>query len=126
VRVFVTKEFGRFARAQKIGDEMLSEAVQRAGDGLVDADLGGTVIKQRVARPGQGRRSGFRTLIAYRPGQRAVFVHGFAKNERDDIDKDDLKRLRRFAAEILSWGEQRIRILLENGKWREVFHNAEE
>jgi len=126
VRVFVTKEFGRFARAQKIGDEMLSEAVQRAGDGLVDADLGGAVIKQRVARPGQGRRSGFRTLIAYRPGQRAVFVHGFAKNERDDIDKDDLKRLRRFAAEILSWGEQRIRILLENGKWREVFHNAEE
>ncbi len=126
MRVFVTKEFGRFARAQKIGDEMLSEAVQRAEDGLVDADLGGAVIKQRVARPGQGRRSGFRTLIAYRPGQRAVFVHGFAKNERDDIDKDDLKRLRRFAAEILSWGEQRIRILLENGKWREVFHNAEE
>ncbi len=59
MRIFVTKDFGRFARSQNIADGKLCEAVQRAEDGLIDADLGDGVIKQRVARAGQGRRSGF-------------------------------------------------------------------
>jgi hypothetical protein len=64
VRVFKTKAFARFARAQRMSDGSLGEAIRRAERGLIDADLGGGVIKQRVARPGQGRSGGYRVLAA--------------------------------------------------------------
>jgi hypothetical protein len=81
MRAFKTKWFARLARKQKIMGSTLVEAVQRAEGGLIDADLGGGLIKQRVARQGQSRSGGFRTLIAFRSGHVAVFVYGFGKNE---------------------------------------------
>ncbi len=60
--------------------------------------MGGGVIKQRVARPGQGQSGGYRVLIAYRAGQRAVFLYGFAKRERENIEPDELATLRAVAA----------------------------
>ena len=85
MRVFKTKWFRRFARREGIADAMLCDTVARAGRGQIDADLGRGVIKQRVARPGQGRAGGYRTLIVYRARDRAIFVFGFAKNEREDL-----------------------------------------
>jgi hypothetical protein len=64
----------RYARRERITDRSLREAIERAGRGTIDADLGGSIIKQRVARSGQGRSAGYRTLIAYRSGTRAVFL----------------------------------------------------
>jgi len=67
---------------------------ERAERGLIDAELGGHLIKQRVARLGGGRSGGYRTVIAYRAAQRSVFLYGFAKSERDNIgnrELDDLK-----------------------------------
>jgi hypothetical protein len=64
VRIFKTKEFARFARRAGISDEVLCDAIDRAERGLIDADLGGGLIKQRVARPRQGRSGGYRTVIA--------------------------------------------------------------
>lgn len=90
MRVFKTKEFKRFARKQKIGDDDLCEAVARAERGLVDADLGHGLIKQRIARPGQGRSGGFRTIIAYRHARRSFFIYEFAKSEMENISDDDL------------------------------------
>lgn len=98
MRVFLTKRFVRFARSERISDERLCEAIARAEKGLIDADLGGGLIKQRVARPGQGRSGGYRTVLAFRRLGRAVFLYGFAKNERDNIDDDDLARLKKLAA----------------------------
>jgi hypothetical protein len=77
----------------------LREAIERAERGLVDADLGGGLIKQRVARSGEGRSGGYRMLVAYRLGDRAVFLYGFAKNEKDNIDPDQLLSLREIAAD---------------------------
>lgn len=71
--------------------------MRRAERGLIDADLGGGVIKQRVARPGQGRSGGHRALIAYRPKARAVFVFGFVKSARDNVDEDEPATLRDIA-----------------------------
>ena len=76
----------------------LREAIERAGRGSIDADLGGGIIKQRVARSGQGRSGGYRMLIAYRAGTRAVFLYAFAKNERENIDPDELLTLREIGA----------------------------
>ncbi|GIK97818.1 MAG: hypothetical protein BroJett029_20270 [Alphaproteobacteria bacterium] len=64
MRVFVTRQFGRFARSERMADDRLCVAIARAESGLIDADLGGGLIKQRVARPGQGRSGGYRTVVA--------------------------------------------------------------
>ena len=80
MRIFKTKWLLRYARRERIADRSLSEAIERAGRGLIDADLGGGIIKQRVARSGQGRSGGYRMLVAYREGTRAVFLYAFAKN----------------------------------------------
>jgi hypothetical protein len=82
-------------------DASLIEAVDRAARGLVDADLGGGVIKQRVPRKGQGRSGGYRTLIAYRSSDFAVFLFGFAKKERGNIDADELETLQGIASQWL-------------------------
>jgi len=82
---------------------MLLEAVIRADRGLIDADLGGGVIKQRVARPGQGRSGGFRTLILFRQGDRAIFAFGIAKSAQANVAPADLALLKQAAAEALGW-----------------------
>ena len=82
---------------------MLCEAVARAERGLIDADLGGGVIKQRVARPGQGRSGGHRNMIVYRSGDRAVFVFGFAKNDLDDLEPGELADLKTTAKLLLGY-----------------------
>ena len=92
LRTFKTKPFARFAGREGIVDAKLCEAVERAAKGLVDADLGGGVIKQRIARPGQGRSGGVRALVLFRRGERAFFVHGFAKSAREDLRRDELRR----------------------------------
>jgi hypothetical protein len=85
VRIFVTRWFARFARREGIADAELRDAVRGAERGLVDADLGGGVLKQRIARPGAGKRGGFRSIVIFRAGERAIFVYGFAKRSRATI-----------------------------------------
>lgn len=120
MRVVTTRSFARFSRRQRIGEDGLCEAIERAERGLIDAILGGGVIKQRIARKGRGRSGGYRALVVYRAGERAVFLYGFAKNERDNIDDDELARLRRAAEEILTWSDRQIAALLATGEWLEI------
>jgi len=124
VRVFKTKLFAKFARRERIADASLFEAVERAGRGLIDADLGRGVIKQRVARQGQGRRGGYRTLIAYRFGDFAVFLFGFAKSDRDNIGTDELDDLQAIASQWLS-DERKIGKDVAAGILIEVKHDDE-
>jgi len=76
-----------------------------------------------VARPGQGRRGGYRTLIAYRAGDIAVFLFGFAKSERGNIDDDDLADLRGVSASWLAADANRIDLALAKGLLIEVEHD---
>ena len=101
MRVFKAKLFSKFATRERITDASLVEAIDRAVRGLIDADLGGGIIKQRVARPGQGRSGGYRTLIAYRSGEFAVFLFGFAKSDRANIDAEELETLHAIASQWL-------------------------
>ena len=126
MRVFKTKSFVRFARRERITDRSLCEAVRRAERRLVDADLGGGVIKQRVARPGQGRSGGFRMLIAYRAKARSVFLFGFAKNERDSVDDDELATLREIGKGFLTADDTALARALAEGIIQEVEYGEEE
>lgn len=82
LRIYKNAWFERFARKQRIADSALRDAVRRAEQGQIDADLGGGVIKQRIARAGQGKSGGYRTIILYRQEQRAFFVCVSACKER--------------------------------------------
>ena len=102
VQTFKTKAFARFADREGLEDAALCEAVRRAEEGLIDADLGGGVIKQRIARKGGGRSGGFRTIVLFRRGALAFFVYGFAKNDRENLRRDELVTYRLLADEFLS------------------------
>ncbi len=95
MRVFKRKPFVRFQRRERIDDAALAHAIHKITEGLIDADLGGGLVKQRVARKGKEKSSGFRVIIAFRQGLRAVFLYGFAKNDRGNIDNDELEELRK-------------------------------
>jgi hypothetical protein len=97
-----------------------------AARGLIDADLGGGVIKQRVARPGRGRSGGYRVLLAYRAGTRSVFVFGFAKSERANIDDAELATLRDIAAAWLAADARALAQAIEHGLLQEVRYGEEE
>ena len=120
MRVFKTKLFAKFARRERIGDASLLQAIERARQGLVDADLGGGILKQRVARQGQGRSGGYRTLIAYRFGDFAVFLFGFAKSELDNIDSSQLASLQEAAGYWLAADATGFERALEDGILIEV------
>ncbi|MGE5150420.1 MAG: type II toxin-antitoxin system RelE/ParE family toxin [Rhodospirillaceae bacterium] len=124
MRVFKTKSFGRFAAKEGIRDSILRDAIRRAEVGLIDADLGGGVIKQRLARQGQGKSGGFRSIILFRRGATAFFVYGFAKNDRDNIDRQELRAFRLLAAEMLEMNEPALAVALKNGTIMEIEGNG--
>lgn len=119
MRIFKTRTLARFTRQHGISDASLVEAVVRAMRGLIDADLGGQIIKQRVARPGQGKRGGFRLLLGFRP-DRAVFLFGFAKNERANIGADELTTLREIVSVWFAADHAAIGRALATGELIEV------
>ena len=124
LRIFKTKAFARFARKAALGDAALCAAVSDAERGLVDADLGGGVIKQRIARQGQGKSGGFRVVILYRRGSKAFFVYGFAKSERENISQDELVALKELESEMLAYGEHEIAGAIASGPLIEVNCNG--
>lgn len=119
MRSFKTKAFARFARKERITDRALRAAVDEA-QVSPDAVLGGELIKQRVARPGEGKSGGYRTILALRSGTRAVFLHGFAKSALSNIDARELKALKLIAAPFLNATDAQIETLIENGDLTEV------
>jgi hypothetical protein len=120
VRIFKSGWFQRFARKEGIPDAVLREAVARAERRQIDADLGGEVIKQRIARPGQGRSKGYRTIILFRRGAKAFFVYGFAKNQRTNIDDDEQEQFKEAAKLVLALTETQLVVRLERGDFVEV------
>ena len=94
--------------------------MQRAESGLVDADLGGGVIKQRIARRGQGKSRGYRIILLFRRGERVFFVHGFAKNDRGNLEQDEIKAYRKLAEEMLELNDAELEVALSKGSIVEV------
>jgi len=119
-RIYKLRGFARFQRKELISDASLRKAVGSVEAGLVDADLGGGLVKQRLARAGQGKSGGYRTVIAIKRGDRAVFLYGFAKNERSNIDADELEEFRRLARGFLGLTAQQIATLIAENELMEV------
>ena len=120
MRVFRNAWFGRFARKEKILAAALWEAVERAERGLIDADLGGGVIKQRISRPGAGKSSGYRSIVIYRKDDKAFFVFGFAKNAQGNIRNVEEDQFKKAAKITLALTDEQINLLIANGQFEEV------
>lgn len=124
MRVFKNAWFGRFARKEKISGEALREAVARAEQGQIDADLGGGVIKQRIARPGGGKSKGYRSVVLYRKDDKAFFVFGFPKSEQGNIREDEEAQFKKMAKQVLALTDEQLQLLIAKGQFEEVTKDA--
>lgn len=123
--VYVTKWFARFARREGLHDADLCAAVKRAEEGLIDADLGGGVIKQRIARPGEGKSGGYRSIVVFKVGSRAVFVYGFAKNRKGNVSRAELEAFKALAQELLGYDAKALKAAVKVGALKKVDCNDE-
>jgi hypothetical protein len=124
MRIFKTRWFQRWARKEKISDATLVGVVEEMEKGLIDADLGGHVIKKRVAIQGGGKSGGMRVLIAYQINEKSFFVYAFAKNNRGNISKKELTALQAVASTFLSHDDETLQHLMSIEEIVEV-HNDE-
>ena len=123
--VYETKEFSRFARKAGLGRRELIEAAKAVAAGHCDADLGGGVFKQRIAREGGGKSGGFRTIILFKIGGHSFFVHGFAKNEKANISPKELKALKKLATTFLGLDHKALEKASAAGEIVEVANDGE-
>jgi len=124
VRVFKTKWFSRFARQEDIEDAKLIEAVQNLEHGLVDADYGGGLIKQRIARGGEGKSGGYRSIIAFKSGTRSIFVFAFQKSEKQNLTQIEVREYKKAAAVYFEMTEAQISLAIDRKELIEVKYDA--
>jgi len=111
-------------RQTALVDATLCEAVVEMENGLVDADLGGGVVKKRVPLPGRGKSGGARTLVATNRTDRWFFVYGFEKSERENVSSVELKALKALAADLLDLSSRALDAQAEAGVLQEICHDA--
>jgi hypothetical protein len=124
--IYKTRWFDRWARKQDLSTRALCEAVREMQAGLYEADLGGGLLKKRIARPGQGKSGGFRTLVATNKGGKWFFVFGFPKNVRSNIDKDEEDSLKKLASHLLSLSPPALVTAQRAGELMEVNCDAQD
>lgn len=123
MRIFKSKQFKKWADKEKLTDIVLTQAIREMENGLVDANLGGHVFKKRISISGQGKSGGLRTILAFKTNTMSFFMFGFAKNEQDNINKDELKALKLMAKELLSYKDAKLNQALLHGALLEVINN---
>ena len=124
MRIFKNKWFQKWAAKEGLNDEALQAAVEEMENGLIDVELGGHVVKKRVALPGRGKRGGSRTLVVYQQADKAFFVYGFAKNERANISDKELKALKLLATQLLGYTNPALVKAIEAGELIEVINDG--
>ena len=122
-RVSRTRHFSRWMRKTELSDPALYAAVVEMERGLIDADLGGGIVKKRVALPGRGKSGGARTLVATNKGNRWFYVFGFEKNERPNVSAKELEALQKIAADLLKLTSKDLDAHVEWGELQEISHD---
>jgi hypothetical protein len=125
LRLFKTRHFSRWMRKTELTDNALQEAVAEMAAGLIDADLGGGVVKKRIGVAGRGKRGGVRTLIATNKSTHWFFIHGYEKNVRADVDHQELEVLFDLADALLSRSSSQLDVLVHEGELVEVYYDQE-
>jgi len=119
-----TKLFAKWAAKEGLTDAVLVTAIEEINAGSVEANLGGEVYKKRIAMPGRGKRGSSRTILAFRQNDKAYFIYGFAKNERENLKPDEVKALKRYAKQLLEYDDKAMKKMLKTGTIIEVANNG--
>ena len=120
MRAFETRFFSRWLRKSGLSERMLCRSIEEMANGLIDADLGGGLVKKRVPMAGRGKRGGARVIVATSKGGRWFFLFGFGKNERADVSDDELEALREIAADLLGRSDRQLDEALADGALQEI------
>ena len=113
MRIFKQYDFQEWAKDEGLTDTILKKAINELERGLIDANLGAGLYKKRIARPGHGKSGGYRTLIAFKQDERVIFIYGFAKNERDNIDSNEKNVFKNVARYYLSLNDDELTKLVK-------------
>jgi hypothetical protein len=124
VRIFKNKLFIRFARKAGISNAKLCQAVKEMESGKIDADYGGGVVKQRIAHPHAGKSGGYRSVILYHRGNKSFFVYGFAKNERENMNKVQERNFKQLAKALFAFSDDEIAKIVKTGACEEIMCNG--
>ena len=124
MQIFKTKWFRRWAVREALTDSALLVAVEEIGQGLIDADLGGSVVKKRIGTRGRGKSGSVRTLLAFQLDDKAFFIYGFSKNERSNVSQKELKALKLLATELLGYTNAALENAMKAGDLIEVNING--
>ncbi len=116
MQIFKTRWFNKWAKKEKLADRILITVVAEMEQGLIDADLGGHVVKKRISLPGRGKRGGARTIIDYKIEEKAFFIYGFAKNRQTNVSATELETLQILAADLLGYDSATLKKLVEQKK----------
>ncbi|QTA83164.1 putative toxin-antitoxin system, toxin component, RelE/RelB-like [Desulfonema limicola] len=116
----MTKHFSKWVSKQNISETELSNALSELQDDIFEANLGGCIYKKRIRFEGQGKSGSGRTIICYRKEDRAIFIHGFSKNEKANLSKKELNIFKELSKILLRLSTSEIKIAVENGDFIEV------
>jgi hypothetical protein len=120
MRIFKNTTFSRFARKHSLSDAALKNAVTQLEQGHFDADLGGGVYKQRIAREGAGKSGGYRLVIFFKTGELTFFVYGFAKSDQANISRTEMKAFKETAKQMLTFNDKELALRLAKKKLEEI------
>lgn len=120
IMVLMTRKFRKWAKKEKINVDLLKQAVMEAENGLIDARLGNCLIKKRIGTLNKGKRSGLRTILFFKKGDKSIFVHGFAKNEKDNITDEEKHFFKSLVDIFLSMSEEEFYFAIKCEKLFEV------
>jgi len=120
MKLYKHRLFDKWAKKEKLTDCQLREAVKEIEQGLIDADLGAGLIKKRVAQANQGKRGGYRVLLAYRQHKRLIFLYGFSKGQRANLTIVEKRVYKRLADHLLSLSSGMVTQLVKAGDLIEV------
>jgi hypothetical protein len=120
MRAFKIKAFATWASGEGLSDDALASAVVEMEKGLIDAKLGGQVVKKRVALPGRGKRGSTRTLVAFKQGKKTFFIYGFAKNERANVSDTALRALKMLAKVLMDYTAAALTKAMKAGELIEI------
>lgn len=120
-RIFKTRHFHRWMSKTDLTDQSLCTAISEMLDGLIDAHLGGSIVKKRVAVAGRGKRGGARTIVATNFGNYWFFLYGFEKNARANITDNELDALKEFATDLLALNDDALNQAVAQGKMLEIY-----
>lgn len=126
MKALKNRPFARWAKGERLSDQALCAAIREIERGLVDAKLGGFLLKKRISKGHKGKSGGLRTIIAYRQEHRLVFLFGFAKRDRDNIGQTEKQALLDLGNVYMAMSEKDLSESIRTGTLIEVVCDDEE